>query len=84
MDRRRQFASRTAIRGGAVGVFLALLTSGGLFSGALADTPSGWDKVEPVSALSFLMLVLVWPLAIALVLALLTYLPSLARRGSGN
>jgi len=82
MDRRHRSTTRTALRGGAVGVFFALLISGSFLSGALADTPTGWDKVQPVSALSFLMLIVVWPVAIALTLALLTYLPSLARRGS--
>jgi hypothetical protein len=66
------------------GFFFALLISGSFFSGAFADTPSSWEKVEPVSVFSMLMLILVWPVVIALVLTFLTYLPSLARRGAKN
>jgi hypothetical protein len=84
MDRRHRAATRSAVRGGTIGVFFVLLFSGSLFSGALADTPTGWEDAAPVSVFSMLMLILVWPVAIGLLLAFLTYLPSLARRGAKN
>jgi hypothetical protein len=45
---------------------------------AAADTPEAWESAPSVSALEFLMVILIIPLAIALVLTLLTLLPSLA------
>ena len=84
MDRSKSSALRNFCRGGAVGAFLLVLLSGAFFSTASADTPVGWEKVEPVSFLSYFMLLVVWPIGIALLLSLLTLLPSLARRGSTN
>lgn len=60
----------------------ALLVIGlvvGLGGPAAAAVPQGWSDPEPVSALSFLLVVVVAPVVLALVIALLTYLPSMLR-----
>lgn len=65
------------------------VSSGLLLAGAgpaAAEVPQGWSDPEPVSALEFLGVVVVAPVGLALVIALLVYLPSLVRRqavGSG-
>lgn len=51
----------------------------GLLSPALADTPQQWEKVPPVSALDFLMVLVLIPLGCAAVIAVLALLPSLAK-----
>ena len=84
MDRSKSSALRNFCRGGAVGAFLLVLLSGAFFSTASADTPAGWEEVEPVSFLSYFMILIVWPVGIALLLSLLTVLPRLARRDSTN
>ena len=46
---------------------------------AAAAVPEGWETAPSVSALDFLLVILIIPLGIALVLTLLTILPSLTR-----
>ncbi len=46
---------------------------------ALADTPEGWPEAEPVSTLSTLLLLAGIPVALIAVIALLVYVPSMAR-----
>ncbi len=47
---------------------------------AVADTPEAWEQPPTVSGLEFLLVLAIIPLGIALVLVLLTVLPSLASR----
>ena len=53
----------------------SLVLGAALFSPAAADEPTTWEKVPDVSAFDFVMLVLVIPLALALVITLLTLVP---------
>ncbi|HSE07897.1 MAG TPA: hypothetical protein VLB29_04465 [Nocardioidaceae bacterium] len=46
---------------------------------ALAAPPEAWPDTEPVGALDFLLVLLVFPLGLALVVAILAYVPSLTR-----
>lgn len=58
---------------------LAVMSSLTFAAPAMADLPEGWETPEAVGLGDFLILVLAIPLSIALVLALLTVLPALAR-----
>lgn len=62
---------------------VTLGTAGSLVVGtvapALADTPSGWARQPHVSALDYLLVLLIIPLGLALVITLLTLIPSFAR-----
>lgn len=64
-------------------LLLALLTAGlllGLGAGpAAADTPVAWEEVPEVPVLSFLLVLAIFPLGLAAIIALLTVLPSMAR-----
>ncbi|MFZ5845870.1 MAG: hypothetical protein ACOYX5_00645 [Actinomycetota bacterium] len=51
---------------------------------ALAAPPETWPDAEPVSAVDFLLVLLVIPLGIALVIALLASVPAMARGGRGG
>lgn len=46
---------------------------------AAADTPAAWGEVPDVSALGFLLVLVIFPVGLALVIGLLSLLPSLAR-----
>lgn len=46
---------------------------------AFADTPESWKTPPPVSGLDFLLVLLVFPLGLALIISLLAVLPSLIR-----
>lgn len=46
---------------------------------ALATPPETWPDPEPVGALEYLMVLLIIPAALALLIALLAYVPSMAR-----
>ena len=52
--------------------------SGAAFAPAMADTPEAWEQAPDVSALGFLLVLVIIPLGVAAVIALLTVLPSLA------
>lgn len=51
----------------------------GLLSPALADTPQQWEKAPPVSALDFLLVLLLIPAGCAILIAVLAMLPSLGK-----
>lgn len=55
------------------------LVAGMAAAPAYAEPPSAWEQVDEPSALYFLALLVGAPAAIIAVLALLTYLPSMAR-----
>jgi len=57
----------------------SLVLTAALVSPAAAQAPEGWEKAPPVSAFSFIVVLLLLPLACAAVLTLLTIVPSLAR-----
>lgn len=65
------------------GVVLPLVAAAGLLLAAAgpaaAQPPQGWSESDPVSGLHFLLLVAVFPLALAVLIGLLTYLPSMIR-----
>lgn len=48
---------------------------------ALAVPPEQWPEAEPVSALDFLMVLLLVPLALTIVIALFTYVPTFVKGG---
>ena len=50
---------------------------------AYADVPVGWSDPEPVSGLEVLLILVVAPVGLAIVVALLAWLPGLTR-GSGT
>ena len=63
-------------------VACSLVLTAALASPAAADPPQAWESEPSVSALDFLLVILIIPLGIALVLTLLTVLPSLtSKRG---
>lgn len=64
-------------------VSCSLVLGGGLLSPASAAEPEGWESAPDVSPLSFLLVLLVIPLAAAAVISLLTVLPSMARGDRG-
>lgn len=73
--------TRTLVRTSAAGVFLALVGVGGA---GLADTPSNWADSPHVSGFQFLLVLFLIPLALFLVIATLTALPSWVRQGTGS
>ena len=70
----RVFAGLSAVT---LGVVVPLLTQS-----ALADTPAAWDDAPHVSAIHFLLVLLIIPGGIALLITLLVMLPSLIRGNS--
>ncbi len=46
---------------------------------ASADTPESWTTPPPVSGLDFLLMLLIFPLGLALIITVLTVLPSIVR-----
>ncbi|MBS43734.1 MAG: hypothetical protein CMH83_11355 [Nocardioides sp.] len=63
--------------GSTVAAFAALSVL--LAPGASADTPEGWPDPPEVGAWGFLLVLVVFPLALFLVIALLAFAPSLAK-----
>ncbi|MCW2848850.1 MAG: hypothetical protein JWR90_2824 [Marmoricola sp.] len=63
----------------AFGVACSLVLAAALVTPAAAQPPTGWEREPSVSALHFLLVVLLIPLGLAAVLVLLTVLPSLGR-----
>jgi hypothetical protein len=57
----------------------SLVLGAALVSPAAAATPTAWDQPPKVSALDFLLVLVIFPLGLAAVIALLTVLPSMAR-----
>jgi hypothetical protein len=55
-----------------------LVLGGAALVPAAADTPQNWEKAPDVSALGFLLVLVIIPLGAAAVIALLAVLPSLA------
>lgn len=64
---------RTALAAAATAVVLAASAAP-----ASADTPVAWDQPPEVSVLGFLLVLVILPVGLALVVALLSVLPSLA------
>ena len=58
---------------------VSLVLAGGLTAAASAATPQGWEQAPQVSVLGYLLILLIIPVGAALVIALLTVLPSLAK-----
>lgn len=52
-----------------------------MVSPAAAETPQAWEQAPDVSPLGFLLVLVIFPLGLAAVIALLTLLPSLASDG---
>lgn len=51
----------------------------GAVAPAAADTPVGWDQQPDISALDYLLVLLLIPLGLALLITVLTLIPSMAR-----
>ena len=64
-------------------VSCSLVLGSALLSPASAAEPEGWESAPDVSPLSFLLVLVVFPLAAAAVISLLTVLPSMARGDRG-
>jgi hypothetical protein len=56
----------------------SLVLGAALVSPAAADAPSAWDQPPEVTPLEFLLVLVIFPLGLAAVIALLTVLPSMA------
>ncbi|QCX26905.1 hypothetical protein [Nocardioides jishulii] len=69
-------ALRSSLR---LSVPLTVIGTALLAAPALALPPEGWDTPESVSFMDYFLLVLVFPLALALVITLAAILPSLVR-----
>jgi hypothetical protein len=59
-------------------VACSLVLGSALVSPAFADRPKGWEDAPDVSPLGFLLVLVIIPVGLAIVLTLLTLLPSLA------
>jgi hypothetical protein len=68
---------RTLLRRAVLAVSAALVAVVALPAVALADTPAAWENEKHVSGLQFLVVLVLIPLGIALVISLLTVLPSM-------
>ncbi len=75
----RQPIVRRVTRGTTIAVGLVL---GSLAAPAVAAPPTDWPETTDESPLHYLLLFFGFPLAIAAVLFLLVYLPSMTKRGS--
>ena len=62
-----------------VSVACSFVLGPALLSPAAADTPKGWEEAPDVSPLGYLLVLVIIPVGLAVVLTLLTVLPSLAR-----
>jgi hypothetical protein len=69
--------SRTLLRRAVVAVCAAAVAVIALPAVALADTPAAWEDEKHVSGLQFLLVLVLIPLGLALVISLLTVLPSM-------
>ncbi len=56
-----------------------LVLAAGALAPAAADTPVGWDTGPDVSALGYLLVLLLIPLGLAAVITVLTLVPSMVR-----
>jgi hypothetical protein len=69
--------SRTLLRRAVLAVSAALVVVVALPAVALADTPAAWPDEKHVSGLQFLVVLVLIPVGLALVISLLTVLPSM-------
>lgn len=72
-------AIRRLVRAALVAPAVVLLTA----APAVAAPPEQWAEADDVSALSFLLVVLLIPAGLFIVIALLSWLPSMGKSGSG-
>lgn len=63
----------------AVGALAAVTVSGALVAPAGANTPEGWSDPAAVDPIHLLLILVGFPLALVLVIALAVYVPALAR-----
>lgn len=71
--------SRTFLRRVVLALSAALVAVVALPAVASADTPEAWENAPHVSGLEFLVVLVLIPLGLALVISLLTVLPSMIR-----
>ena len=76
---RKTSTSRAAVRALAL-LPAALVTT--LATPALAAPPNGWPEVEPVSPMSFLLVLVLIPAGLFVLISLLVAIPSMARGDS--
>ncbi len=62
----------------ALAVACSLVLGAALVSPAAADAPAAWEQPPEVTPLDFLLVLVIFPLSLAAVIALLTVLPSMA------
>ena len=79
MPVRKTSTSRAAVRALAL-LPAALVTT--LATPALAAAPNGWPEVEPVSPMSFLLVLVLIPAGLFVLISLLVAIPSMARGDS--
>jgi hypothetical protein len=72
-----QAPSRKLLRRALLAFSAALVAVVALPAVAMGDTPAAWEKAPHVSGLEFLLVLVLIPLGIALVISVLTVLPSL-------
>ena len=72
-----QASPRTLLRRAVLALAASLVAVVALPAVASADTPAAWEKAPHVSGLEFLLVLVLIPLGIALVITVLTVLPSM-------
>jgi len=77
MNHRAPQSSRHVLRRIVLTVSAAVVAVVALPSIASADTPAGWEKADHVSGLQFLLVLVLIPAGLAVVISLLTMLPSM-------
>ncbi|MDN5893141.1 MAG: hypothetical protein L0H93_03860 [Nocardioides sp.] len=70
---------RRAVRATSVGALLALAGAGAVMAPAGANTPEGWSNPPAVDPVHALVILLAAPVGLFLLIALVVYLPALAR-----
>jgi hypothetical protein len=70
---------QTVVRRAAVTAGSFVAASAALVAPAVADVPEGWSHPDPVSAWKFLLVVVLIPVALGVVITLLTALPGMVR-----